>query len=305
MTNRSRSIFAIAALLLAALGGGARAEAPAAAPKGSEYSEWVPPAMRDIGIDERSGETLPLDLKFYDETGKLVELKQFFDGTRPVVLQLGYFNCPQLCGQITQGMVESLKSLTLNMGSEYRLLYVSFDPTETAPLALQKRQNLLREYGRENATLGMHLLTGDKAQIQRLTQAVGYHYKWDDTLRQFSHPAVVMILTPDGKISRYLYGIKQDPQTFRLSLVESAEGKIGTTTDRIMLICFMYDGTTGRYGPRVAMMVMQVGGAVTLVTIASLLGFLYVREHRRRVANPNAQALSPVAGEASTEVKPG
>ncbi|MCS7034546.1 MAG: SCO family protein [Phycisphaerae bacterium] len=257
----------------------ALAEAP---PRTQPYREWVPPEMRDIGVEEKAGQTLPLDLKFYNESGRPVALREFFDNTRPVILQLGYFECPQLCGKITQGMVHSLKQQTLDLGTDFRLLYISFDPAETYHLAASKKQAMLQAYGRPGAASGLHLLTGEKKSILELTQAVGYKFRYVESQRQYAHPAVIMLFTPDGRLSRYLYGLEFDPRTLRLSLVEASEGKIGTTVDRIMLTCLMYDGSLGRYGPRVARLVMKAGGAISVVILASTLGFLYYREHRRR-----------------------
>lgn len=268
-----------------------RADAPVEQPaKAQTYKQWVPPEFREIGVDEKSGDVLPLDLKFFNERGEVVSLKDYFDNTKPVLLQLGYFGCPQLCGQITTGMVKSMKQLTLDLGKDYRLIYVSFDPAEKYQLAAQKKESILREYGRPDGAGSLHLLTGDLQQINQLTRAVGYKYKYVETQQQYSHPAVLMLFTPDGRLSRYLYGQEFDPKTLRLSLVEASEGKIGTTVDRIMLTCFMYDGTTGRYGPRIARMIMQIGGAVSVLVLASTLSFLYVREHRRKAAETRSPA---------------
>ena len=274
-------LFAIATTTVAA-------EEPAA-PK--PYTEYVPPELRDIGIDEKGGAILPLDLSFTDHTGTPVTLRNYFDGKRPVVIQLGYFGCPQLCTMVSQGMVQSLKELTLNLGTDYRVLYISFDPTESWRLGAEKRQNILREYGRGGDT-GIHLLTGSKSQIDQLTEAVGYRYKYVANQRQFSHPAVLLVCTPDGRLSRYLYGIKFDPRTTRLSLVEASEGKIGSTIDRILLTCFMYDGATGKYGPRVALLIMQAGGALTVITMVTLLVALHRRERRRAQLEPATTRVS-------------
>jgi len=279
----TRVLLSILACLLHA----SRAVAQTTAPTGTPaprvaYQEWIPPEMRDIGIDEKPGLSLPLGLKFFNDRGQVVALKDYFDGTKPVVLQLGYFGCPQLCGQITQGMVASMLDLTLNLGDDYRVVYVSFDPTEQYQLAAQKKQSILQSYQRQTASAGLHLLTGDKKEILELARAVGYKFKWVESQRQFSHPAAIMVFTPDGKLSRYLYGVKFDPRTLRLSLVEAGQGKIGTTVYRIMLICFMYDGTTGKYGPKVAMLVMRTGGALTVIGLASVLTYVYTRERRRK-----------------------
>ncbi|HRK31919.1 MAG TPA: SCO family protein [Tepidisphaeraceae bacterium] len=281
------AIFAVATPATAEAPGVAPAAGPTVEQPGvarTQYQEWIPPEMRDIGIDEKPGTQLPLDLKFFNERGEVVALSDYFDGTKPVLLQLGYFECPQLCGQITQGMVGSMRDLTLNLGDDYRVLYVSFDPAEQYRLAAQKKQSIVEAYERKRDGAGLHLLTGEKRDILELARAVGYKFKWVESQRQYSHPAAIMVFTPDGQLSRYLYGMRFDPRTLRLSLVEAGEGKIGTTVDRIMLICFMYDGSTGRYGPKVAMLLMRGGGALTVVLIVTVFTVLYRREYKRKLS---------------------
>src|SRR5688572_28237390 len=242
--------------------------------------EPAPAELQNIGIDEKSGTTLPLDLKFVDETGKTVQLRDYFGNNRPVVLQLSYFGCPSLCSLVSNGLVESLNDLTLTMGKEFDVINVSFDPAETARLAKLKKQSCLDAYTRPAGAEAWHFLTGNPAEIKRLTDAVGFRYKWVESSRQFSHPAALILLTPDGKVSRYLYGVKYEPRTLRLSLVEASEGKIGTTVDRFILTCFHYDSYAGKYTP-VAMTIMRAGGVVTVITITAIIVFLIRREKRR------------------------
>ena len=242
--------------------------------------EPAPKELQNIGIDEKSGQTLPLDLKFLDETGQTVELRKYFNNNRPVVLQLSYFGCPSLCSLVSNGLVESLNDLTLTMGKEFDVINVSFDPAETARLAKLKKQSFLDAYNRPAGAEAWHFLTGNPAEIKQLTDAVGFRYKWVESSKQFSHPAVLILLTPDGKISRYLYGVKYEPRTLRLSLVEASEGKIGTTIDRFILTCFHYDSYAGKYTP-VAMNIMRGGGVLTVLTIPLVIGYLVRREHRR------------------------
>lgn len=288
-------------LAVALVAAPARAETPGAAsepvnapgdvPRARTYAEYVPPELRDIGIDERPGAVLPLDLEFFDETGKSVALRRYFDGTKPVVIQLGYFGCPQLCGMVSEGLVQSLRDLTLKLGDDYRVLYVSFDPNETFRLAAEKRQSILRELGASPGAAGLYLLTGNKRQINELTSAVGFNYKYVPAQRQFSHPAALIIATPDGRLSRYLYGVKFDRQTLRLSLVEASEGKIGNTVDRFLLTCFMFDGNTGKYS-LAALNLVRAGGVLT-VGIVALTLFVAIRRERRAAAKLGAGGVVP------------
>ncbi|MEA2709905.1 MAG: hypothetical protein QOF78_2506 [Phycisphaerales bacterium] len=247
--------------------------------------EPTPPELTDIGVDEKGGSSLPLDLTFVDETGKSVQLRDYFNHNRPIVLQLSYFGCPSLCSLVSNGLVESLNDLSLTMGKEFDVINVSFDPAETARLAKLKKQSFLDAYNRPAGGEAWHFLTGKPAEIEQLTKAVGFRYKWVESSKQFSHPAVLMLLTPDGKISRYLYGVKYEPRTLRLSLVEASEGKIGTTVDRFLLTCFHYDSYAGRYTP-VAMGIMRVAGVLTVVIIPCVIGYLVRRENHKAKLSP-------------------
>ena len=268
-------------LLIAASAAMGAMTAPASVP---DRMEPAPPELKDIGVDEKSGQTIPLDLKFADESGKSVALRDLLHKGRPVVLQLSYFGCPMLCDMISNGMVDSLNNLTLTMGQDFDAINLSFDPNETPTLANLKKQSFLAKYNRPAGAQSWHFLTGDAKSIAKLTDAVGYRYKWVERQRQFSHPAVLILLTPDGKISRYLYGVKYDPQTLRLSLVEASQGKIGTTIDKLLLTCFHYDSYAGKYN-LAAMNLMRGAGVLTVIVLASVIGIALVREKRRRRAD--------------------
>jgi protein SCO1/2 len=243
----------------------------------------IPPEAKNVTVDERLGTPVPTDLRFIDESGKAIALGQYFDKSRkPVVLQLGYFGCPMLCDMISQRLVESLGKVELTAGKDFEVLYVSFDPQETAQLAARKKSSLTKEYGRGDAgAAGFHFLTGSADQIQKLADAVGYQFKWVVQANQYSHPAVLILLMPDGRVSRYLYWPRFDPQTLRLSLVEASDRKIGSTADKFLLTCFRYDGTHGRYA-LVAVRVMQIGGAVVAVTLGTILALAFRWEAKRR-----------------------
>jgi protein SCO1 len=263
-----------------------------AAPSHAMYSDYVPPALTDIGIDEKSGQQVPLDLQFVDETGQIVRLGKYFNQGRPVLLQLSYFGCPMLCGLVSDGMVESLNALKLEMGKDFEVINLSFDTTERPALAAQKKKSFLEAYDRPAGGEAWHFLTGQEPQINELVDAVGFRYAWDSRSRQFSHPAVLILLTPDGRVSRYLYGVKFDPRTLRLSLVEASEGTIGTTTDRFLLACFHFDPKTGQYSVA-AMRIMRTGGVVTVITLAVVIGTALRRESRRR--RSEQQAMNSLA----------
>jgi protein SCO1/2 len=211
-----------------------------------------------------------------------VKLGDYFKGQKqPVILQLGYYGCPMLCDLISQGATQSLKELSLNAGADYHVVFISIDPKEDWTLAQKKKRSYVTEYGRPGAAGGWHFLTGRQDDIKRVCQAVGFNYKWVPSAGQFSHPAGLIICTPEGKISRYLYGVRFEEKTLRLSLVEASEGKIGTTTDHFLLTCFQYDGKQGKYA-LAAMGLMRIGGAVTVVVLFCVLVWLFRREARRK-----------------------
>ncbi|MDB5331774.1 MAG: hypothetical protein JWP03_2925 [Phycisphaerales bacterium] len=248
---------------------------------GETRTDFVADSLKSVKVTEHAGATLPLDATFADETGKPVELRQYFAGARkPVLLQIGYIQCPMLCGLVSHGLVDSLKDVKLNAGPDYDVLFISIDPKEKPALAAQKKNAFLKEYGRDGATDGWHFLTGNKDQIDRLTQAVGFEYKWVEIAQQYSHPAVVVLATPEGRVSRYLYGVKFDPSTVRLSLVEASGNKIGSTTDQFILTCFQYDGQQGRYAWR-AIYFMKAGGLLTMLAVGFVV-FRFARAGSRR-----------------------
>jgi protein SCO1/2 len=283
------SILPLCGLARAADPATAPAADPAPAPQGPlanapDRVEPTPPALQGVGIDEKSGDRLPLDLEFYDEKGKATPLRDYFHKDRPVVLQLSYFGCPMLCTLVSNGLVESLNDLTLTMGKDFEVINLSFDPREDPLLASQKKQSFLDAYNRPAGAESWHFLTGSSTNITKLTDAVGFKFKWVEESRQFSHPAALILLTPDGRISRYLYGVKYEPRTLRLSLVEASEGKIGTTVDRILLTCFHYDKYAGKYTPA-AMGIMRVAGVLTVIGVAAGITIALRREgHAKRRA---------------------
>jgi protein SCO1/2 len=232
----------------------------------------VPNELKNVGVTEHLNAQAPPELPFVDSSGKPVHLKDFFDGVRPVILTVNYSNCPMLCSMQLNGLFTGLQGVPWDVGRNFQMVTVSMDPTETPARAEKTKQKYLDLYGRPGVGGGWHVLTGRDEEIHRLTDAIGYHYAYDKLQKQYAHPAVVMILKPDGRVSRYLYGIEYDPQTLRLALVEAAEGKIGSTVDQVLLYCYHYDAERGRYGPA-AMKVMRLGALATLVAIAAMLVF--------------------------------
>jgi protein SCO1 len=238
--------------------------------------EPLPPELEGVGITEHLGDRVPLDAAFVDETGQPVTLAAYLDGSRPVVLNLMYMGCPMLCGLVSNGLLEALQQIDHTAGNEFTIVSLSIDPSETPTLAKAKQNGYLREYGRPGAAQGWHFLTGEEAQIRRVTDAVGFGYRWNEKRQEFAHAAALIILTPDGTVSRYLYGIQFDPRTLKLSLVEAADGKTASTLDRFILFCFHYDAAAGRYGPAAANL-MKASGVLAVIA----LGILILRLRRR------------------------
>jgi protein SCO1/2 len=269
----------MAALLVAAL-----LFAPAAlAEEAPARMEPAPQELTNISLDEHLNAQLPLDLPFIDEANQTVTLGKYFSGNKPVVLQLGYYGCPMLCDLVSRGVTQSLKGVELTAGNDFEVVFISIDPHEDWTLAAGKKRSYVQEYGRAGSAGGWHFLTGKQAQIDQVAKAIGFNYKWVASAGQFSHPAGIMICTPEGKLSRYLYGVRFNEKTLRLSLVEASQGKIGSTTDHFLLTCFQYDGKQGKYA-FAAMSLMRLGGAVTLIVLAFVLIRLFRREARRNRA---------------------
>jgi protein SCO1/2 len=243
-----------------------------------------PAALRDVGFDQRLGESLPLDVTLRDEDGRAVKLGAYFKG-RPVVLAVVYYECPMLCTLTLNGLVSALATLSFDAGREFEVVTVSFDPREGPQLARAKKAAYLRRYARPGASLGWHFLTGDAEALRAVTSAVGFRYAWDERTRQFAHPAGLVVLTPEGRIARYLYGVEYAPKDLRLALVESAAGRIGNAVDQVLLFCYQYDPETGRYGAMV-MRLVRLGGVLTLAALGGLIFALRRTERRRDAARP-------------------
>ena len=234
-----------------------------------QVATGLPKALKNVGIDQKLNEQIPLDAVFKDEQGREVKLGEFF-GKKPVVVSLVYYTCPMLCNQVLNGMLGSFRQVSFNIGDQYEVVTVSFDPRETPALAAAKKETYIKGYNRAGAEASWHFLTGDEANIKRLTDGVGFRYAWDEQTNQFAHASGIMVLTPEGKIARYFYGIDYPPRDLRLGLVEASQNKIGTPVDALMLYCYHYDPATGKYGA-VVLNIMKVAGGVTVVLIVGLL----------------------------------
>ena len=235
-----------------------------------------PRDLDDVRIDQNLDGILPLDAKFRDENGKEVRLGDYF-GSKPVVLALVYYSCPMLCNQVLNGMTSSLDVLkAFSIGKEFEVITVSFDPRETPDLAREKKETYVSWYKRDGAADGWHFLTGDQSNIDRLTESAGFHYKWDAKTNQFIHASGIMIATGEGKLARYFYGIEYAPKDLRLGLVEASAGKIGSPVDQLLLYCYHYDPSSGKYGA-VVMNMLRIGAALTLIAIIGMLVAFRVR----------------------------
>jgi len=240
-----------------------------------------PKLLQDVGIDQRLNQQVPLDLTFRDESDGIVRLGEYF-GRKPVVLAMVYYECPMLCTEVLNGLLASLKNMPLDVGKQFNVITVSFNPSEKPNLAANKKRVYVGLYGRPGATDGWHFLTGDEKDIQELARAVGFHYAYDSESGQFAHATAIMVLTPQGRISRYFYGVDYPSRELRLSLVEASANQIGSPVDKILLYCYHYDPTTGKYGLVIAK-VMRIAGLVTILTLGSFLLVLFRRDRREMV----------------------
>jgi protein SCO1/2 len=249
--------------------------------------ETRPQILRNVAIVQRLDRPLPLDLPFRDESGNTVRLRDYF-GKRPVVLVLAYYNCPMLCTEVLNGLTAAMRVLTFDAGRDFEVVTVSFDPRDTPSDARAKKVPYVARYGRPTGAAGWHFLTGAPASIASLTQAVGFRYAWDERLGQFAHASAIYVATPDGRLSRYFYGIEYAPRDLRLALVEASLGKIGTPVDQLLLYCYHYDPAAGRYGA-VVMNMVRVAGVAAVLLLTTFLTVMWRRD-RRRDARRDAHA---------------
>jgi protein SCO1/2 len=280
---KERLAAVVACVLLCASGARAvRLPANTGEPSGS------PPILQRVDFEQRLGTQVPLDLPFRDETGRTVRLGDYFQG-KPVVLTLSYYECPMLCTLVLNGLTSALRALRFDLGKEFVAINVSFNPRETPELAAAKKATYLKEYRRPGSEAGWHFLTGDEESIRRLTEAVGFQYAWDERNQQYAHATGLVVLTPGGQIARYFYGVEFSPRDLRFALIEAAQGKIGSPVDKLLLYCFHYDPSTGRYSA-LALNSIRIGG---VLTVAALISFIVVMLRRERRAATNAPTWTP------------
>ena len=254
---------------------------PASAVFGQETGfGGAPDILDEVGVDQLLDEQVPLDLVFQNETGERVRLGNFF-GDRPVILTLVYYDCPMLCTMILNGVAESLNSLSFDIGDQFEVVTISFDPREGAELAAGKKRAYVSKYGRPGAEQGWHFLTGEEYAIKALAEAVGFRYKFDPATGQFVHASAIMVLTPGGKLSRYFYGVEYPSRDLKFALMEAATNRIGSPVDQVLLYCYHYDPSTGKYGLAI-MNVIRVLGSATVLMILSFMFVMFRRDRRKR-----------------------
>lgn len=253
---------------------------PGSRPIGENLRANVTPEMqKGVGIDEKLGSHIPLDVSFRDEAGNIVQIGSFFTGKKPVLLNFAYHTCPMLCHYVLDGIVAGAKRMTWTPGQEYEIVTVSIQPTETPELATRQKAKYMKSLGKKGAETGWHFLTGEEANIRRLANAAGFKYRWDDKTKQFSHAAAIVLAGGDGKISRYLYGIRFDSKDLRNGLIEASEGKVGTTIEKVFLWCYHYDPKEGSYVLS-AWKLMQVGAGAVLLIFGGFLFWFWRKERK-------------------------
>jgi protein SCO1/2 len=277
-TDRLLLVVWTLALLLATSGAGADPVSPS---ERAERKEAAPKRLEGVDVVEHLDSPVALDLVFNDEDGNPISLREIADGSVPIIFTLNYSNCPMLCGLQLPGLAKSLKQLEWTAGKQFQIITVSLDPTEKPARARESKQKYLGLYGRPEAAAGWHFLTGSKRNIEALAESLGIEFGYNEKRDEYVHPAVLTLVTPDGRIGRYLYGIEYHPKTLRLSLADVSEGKVGSTVDRLILYCFHYDETEGRYGP-VALNIMRLGGALAVLLLGGALGSFWIAEVRRK-----------------------
>ncbi|MGA2389615.1 MAG: SCO family protein [Candidatus Sulfotelmatobacter sp.] len=232
-----------------------------------------PPRLQNVGIDQHLDAQVPPDLAFVDESGKAVKLGDYF-GRKPLILNLVYYNCTMLCGEALAGLSSAMRLVKFDVGNEFDVVTVSFDPRDTPQMAAVKKADYVKRYGRPNAAAGWHFLTGSAQSIDVLARTVGFQYQYDEKSNQFAHATAIMLLTPQGRISRYFYGVDFPPKDLRMGLVEASQNKIGNAVDAVLLYCYHYDPQTGKYGAMVAN-ILKLAGAATILLLGGLIFTLW------------------------------
>jgi len=233
-----------------------------------------PPGLQFVGIEQHLNAEVPGNLEFRDELGNTVKLGDYFGHGRPVILNLGYYTCPMLCSELLDGLAGSMKALTLQLGQDFDVVSLSFNPQETTEMAAEKKREIMKRYGRANTANGWHFLTGRPAQIKAVTDAVGFQYQFDPKTGQYAHATAIVLLTPDRRVAEYFYGVEFSPRDLRLGLVQASQGRIGNITDSVLLYCYHYDPRTGKYGAVISN-VLKVSGLVTMLILGACVFVMY------------------------------
>ena len=257
----------------------------------AETHEVRPALLRNAGLEQHLYAQLPLALEFRDETGKAVQLREYFSA-KPVILILDYYQCPRLCPLVLDGLLASLRMLVLTVGEQFDVLTVSIDPRDTPVVAAAKKAHYLGRYGRPGAAGGWHFLTGEAEAIQHLASAVGFQYTYDAAQDQFAHAAEIVIATPQGILARYFYGINYAPRELRLGLLEAAANTIGSPVDQLLLFCYHYDPATGKYGLAI-MNIIRLAGLITVLGLGLFMGVMFRRDRRQRARLEAGAARRP------------
>ena len=246
--------------------------------------ETTPSVFDEVTLDEKLGNQIPLDLEFTDQNGNLVRLADYYQDGKPVIINLGYYECPMLCGVVMQGLTDSAKGLNWLPGKEYRIITISFDHNETSQLARDKRDATLSFFGDRGSEIpedGWVFLTGGEENIHKLTEATGFGFKWDDASNQFAHPAAIIITSPEGKITQYMIGIVFPPAQMKFALMDAANNQVGSFLDQIVMMCFQYDHTAGQYTLAVKRL-MKFAGWITVLLLACVISILLYREYKHK-----------------------
>ena len=283
--NKLRHFAGIAACLLAVCTLHAQAVPSNTAPSAST----MPRALQNVGFEPSLNGPMPLDLPFRDETGRSVQLREYFGQQKPVVLAFVYYGCPMLCDQVEQGVVGALRMLSFNPGRDYEVVFVSFDPRETPEMAAEKKKKALVHFRRPETDSGWHFLTGSKESIEAVTKAANFRFTFDAKSNLFAHASGVMLLTPDGHISRYFYGVEFPGHDMRFGLVDASAGKIGTPIDHVLLFCYHYDPTAAVYSASILKLI-RLGGVLTILCI---VGGILISRRRETLAARNLRQPLP------------
>jgi protein SCO1/2 len=240
----------------------------------------VPQVLKEIGIEQKLGQKIPLDIEFKDEEGRIVKIGDYFNKNKPVILALVYYECPMLCNEVLNGLTGSLKGISLTAGKDFEVVAISFNSKEydIPELAKKKKEAYVKRYDRAGTEQGWHFLTGTQDSIDKITDAIGFKYRWDEKTQQFAHVGGITVLDPSGQISKYFYGIDYAPTDLKFALIEASEGKVGSVVDQLLLYCYHYDPSTGTYGFAI-LRAVRIGGLLTLLAIVGM--FIYFRKKKK------------------------